>query len=307
MQRQRTCWICFAQEGDASDDQQTGANDDRAADDVVADEWVSPCRCRGTTKWTHQKCIQRWIDEKQGGLTTLQVTCPQCKEPYRIGFPRKGFIAETCDMFEKCVAKSCPFVAGGILVGSAYWIGVTYGAITVMQVLGHKEGLSLMERADPLFLLIGLPTIPVMLVLSRFIKWQDIILTLWRNHSHKLFGTESPGGSVNQPALPVGTATSPLPMSTNTANSQNDSDDEHMDAVSVTRLVNGGLILPTMATLFGKVMFQRIDSNIQRSFLGGMVYVILKGILKIYCRQLEYKRRLHRKVLFCETEQEDIQ
>ena len=30
-------------------------------------------RCRGTTKWVHQACIQRWIDEKQKGNSTQQV------------------------------------------------------------------------------------------------------------------------------------------------------------------------------------------------------------------------------------------
>ena len=59
------------------------------------------------------------------------------------------------------------------MVGSIYWTAVTYGAVTVMQVVGHKEGLDVMERADPLFLLIGLLTIPVMLILGKMIRWED--------------------------------------------------------------------------------------------------------------------------------------
>jgi len=55
-----------------------------------------------------------------------------------------------------------------------------------MQVLGHKEGLSVMERADPLFLLIGLPMVPVSLILSKMIRWEDFILRLWRKHCTKL-------------------------------------------------------------------------------------------------------------------------
>ena len=42
------CWVCFGCE----------------QDDPTA-SWVHPCRCRGTTKWVHQACIQRWVDEKQ--------------------------------------------------------------------------------------------------------------------------------------------------------------------------------------------------------------------------------------------------
>ena len=45
-----------------------------------------------------------------------------------------------------------------------------------------------MERADPLFLLMGLPTIPVMLVLGKMIRWEDYVVRLWQRHSAKLNG-----------------------------------------------------------------------------------------------------------------------
>ena len=44
------CWVCFA----------TDEDDFSAC-------WLSPCRCRGTAKWVHQECLQRWVDEKQQG------------------------------------------------------------------------------------------------------------------------------------------------------------------------------------------------------------------------------------------------
>ena len=44
----------------------------------------------------------------------------------------------------------------------------------------------MMERADPLFLLIGLPTIPVMLILGKMIRWEEYVLRLWRKYSTKL-------------------------------------------------------------------------------------------------------------------------
>lgn len=54
------------------------------------------------------------------------------------------------------------------------------------QVLGHKEGLSVMEGSDPLVLLIGLPLIPSMLILGKMIRWEDYVLRLWRKHCMKL-------------------------------------------------------------------------------------------------------------------------
>jgi E3 ubiquitin-protein ligase MARCH5 len=52
--------------------------------------WVQPCMCKGTTKWVHQYCLQRWIDEKQKGNSTAKVACPQCNMEYIIIFPKVG-------------------------------------------------------------------------------------------------------------------------------------------------------------------------------------------------------------------------
>ena len=41
------------------------------------------------------------------------------------------------DIADKIIYKTCPFVAGGMFIGSVYWTAVTYGAVTVMQVSGH--------------------------------------------------------------------------------------------------------------------------------------------------------------------------
>lgn len=69
----RYCWVCFA-----SDE-----------DDATA-SWVKPCNCRGTTKWVHQGCIQRWVDEKQKDRSGKHVSCPQCNTEYIIVYPNMG-------------------------------------------------------------------------------------------------------------------------------------------------------------------------------------------------------------------------
>lgn len=55
-----------------------------------------------------------------------------------------------------------------------------------------------MEKADPLIMLIGLPAIPVMLMLGRLIRWEDAVLKFWRKHSTKfpLFNIIFPNGIV---------------------------------------------------------------------------------------------------------------
>lgn len=59
-------------------------------DDDVTAEWVKPCRCKGTAKWVHQGCLQRWIDEKQKSNSNMKVTCAQCKVEYLLIFPPSG-------------------------------------------------------------------------------------------------------------------------------------------------------------------------------------------------------------------------
>lgn len=53
---------------------------------------------------------------------------------------------------------------------------MTYGAITVLQVMGYDEGMMLLERTQPLALIVSLPSIPVTLVLSQFFRWDDMLL-----------------------------------------------------------------------------------------------------------------------------------
>lgn len=228
----RYCWVCFATDED---------------DTTVP--WVQPCNCRGTTKWVHQACIQRWVDEKQKGNPSGKVSCPQCNTQYIIVFPHMGPVIVMLDAVDNVIYKVCPFVAAGIVVGSIYWTAVTYGAVTVMQVVGHKEGLSVMEQADPLVLLVGLPTIPIMLILGKMVRWEDSVLAFLRRNSKKvpflkyLFPScgEERRTSMDLPPL--------------------------SDPVSATRILCSALLLPTVATLCGKLFFDSVPSNLQRTVL----------------------------------------
>ena len=97
-----------------------------------------------------------------------------------------GPLVVILDKIDGVIFRVCPFVAASIVVGSVYWTAVTYGAVTVMQVVGHKDGLTMMEQADPLVLLVGLPTIPIMLVLGKMLRWEDQALSLLRRHACKV-------------------------------------------------------------------------------------------------------------------------
>ncbi|XP_042912020.1 E3 ubiquitin-protein ligase MARCHF5 [Parasteatoda tepidariorum] len=267
-QERINCWVCFG-----------STEDDRDA------EWVQPCKCRGTTKWVHQTCLQRWIDEKQKGNSSASVSCPQCNAEYILVFPPFGRFVFVLDVADRLIYKFCPLATAGIVVGSIYWTAVTYGAVTVMQILGHKEGLNTMEQADPLVLLVGLPTIPIMLILGKMVRWEDYCLKVWRRYWNRL---PSFNKIFARPSVPESRSVADRPPPDVPAFS---------DPISATRVLCGALLLPTMATMFGKIFFNHIPHNPQRTLLGGITFIAVKGVLKMYLRQQQYIRQCHRRIL----------
>lgn len=254
-EEKRQCWVCFC----------TDEDDPNAL-------WVHPCTCKGTSKWVHQLCLQRWIDEKQKGNPVGKVSCPQCNTEYIIVYPDMGRFIVILDSVNSYIYKVCPVVAAGITVGSIWWVAATYGAITVWQIMGFQEhGFDLIENVDPLVLLIGLPTIPIALIFGKMIKWEDTALSFLRRNA-RWYSPEGTGPeSENIPPL--------------------------TDPVSGSRVLCSALILPTMATLTGNLLFRSVQSNIQRTFLGGIAFLTIKGILKIYHKQQNYIRQCQRKIL----------
>ncbi|VDP48739.1 unnamed protein product [Soboliphyme baturini] len=143
--------------------------------------WVKPCRCRGSTKWVHQRCLQRWIDVKQNGDLTASVECHQCRTPYRIKYPPMNFLMRLLNSIDQSVSRFCPFLSGIIVFGSAYWSAVTYGALIVMQIVGRRRGLSLIRRSDPWLLLLALPGIPLSLIACHMVQWEDRVTNFIAN------------------------------------------------------------------------------------------------------------------------------
>ncbi|KAL6096343.1 uncharacterized protein ACO6RY_05691 [Pungitius sinensis] len=256
---EKHCWVCFASE----------------RDDLHAD-WVSPCRCKGSTKWIHQLCLQRWLDEKQKGNSGGAVSCPQCGTEYHISFPKMGPLVFVLQHVDRALSRISPFAAVGVVVGTIYWSAVTYGAVTVMQVVGHKKGLYLMERADPLFLLMGLPTIPVLLVLGKMIRWEEHVVRLLQRYSFR--GKLPPGASRYLSRVPA----------------EGVSAGDHL---SVSRTLCGALIFPSVASVLGRLLFVRMPSNLQRSLLGGLAFVLIKGVLKVYFKQQQCVIQASRNIL----------
>jgi hypothetical protein len=73
----RQCWICYGEE-----EVELLAK----GEEPFNSKWVSPCACKGTTKWVHQSCILDWVDSQMRlhPAMTINLACPQCHTPYRL-------------------------------------------------------------------------------------------------------------------------------------------------------------------------------------------------------------------------------
>jgi len=262
---EKNCWVCFASE-----------EDDPSA------SWAHPCKCRGTTKWVHQACIQRWIDEKQKGNTSIKVECPQCGSTYVIKFPKPTFFVAILDSGDRLIQKLCPIITGGVCVGSIYWTMVTFGAVTVMQTYGHDRSVIVMERADPMLLLVSLPLIPVGLIIGQMIRWEETVLHFLRVSVPKTPIVRSIMPSFAYRPDHTGIQSRIPPMT---------------DPISLTRIFCGALFFPTVATFLGASLYKSVPSQFKRTILGGLTFVVVKGLLKIYHKQHQYIRQCQKQIL----------
>ncbi|KAH8289713.1 hypothetical protein KR054_009965 [Drosophila jambulina] len=125
----------------------------------------------------------------------------------------------------------------------------------------------IMQTSDTLLLLIGLPIIPIGLVLVRILCWENIVLRLMHR------GMEQQD-FINYEIVPESNETS-----------------------SGARIFCGALLLPTVSSVFGKILFDSMECTLQRTLFGGLTYVAVKGILKIYLRHKQYVSRKSRRIV----------
>jgi len=70
----RQCWICYGEE-DILDTAE------------FKSKWVSPCSCKGTTKWVHQACLLDWIDSQVMNNATLATNRNASPQPDNSSIP----------------------------------------------------------------------------------------------------------------------------------------------------------------------------------------------------------------------------
>merc|ERR1719378_1152277 len=113
------------------------------------------------------------------------------------------------------------------------------------------------------------------------IRWEDKVLHMWREYSPKWEFLKKIFGGEEQTNAPV---RQPL------------ENDNQIDFVNSTRVLCGALMLPTFATAVGNYLFKRVQSPLKRTFMGGVTFIFVKGMIKIYYRQHQYVRLAKRKI-----------
>jgi len=224
-------------------------------------DWIIACKCI-TNKWIHRNCLEDFVDSKQNGNTVTKVFCPHCGFKYIILYPNFGLMIKIFDLVDEIINVISPFVAGGFLVSTIYIGAVVHGGITYMQIFGWKNGFYKLWTNKALSI-IFLPIIPTCLVLSRFINWQDVIINK-------------------------------LTFSKNIAKENSARQGKRL--AILMRTVYGALFAPIMGQIFGEVFFSAVGSKFKRIIYGGLVYLGVKGVLKIYHRQSTINRQLYRQI-----------
>jgi E3 ubiquitin-protein ligase MARCH5 len=69
------------------------------------------------------------------------------------------------------------------------------------------------------------------------------------------------------------------------------------DPISVTRTFCGALFFPTIATFLGSSLYPDANSKLRKTLLGGLTFLAVKGVLKIYHKQHIYVRQCQREIM----------
>ncbi|KAF7683632.1 E3 ubiquitin-protein ligase MARCH5 [Astathelohania contejeani] len=107
---ERICWICLQEENPNS-----------------KKRWIRPCKCKGSTKWSHKSCFLKYIRSSNSG----SMECVCCKYKYKIVWKKHPFMIyyELVDKIYCGIVNvfSTFLIALGIfLVFSLYSLSVVY-------------------------------------------------------------------------------------------------------------------------------------------------------------------------------------
>ena len=135
--------------------------------------------CRGATKWVHQVCLQQWIDEKQKGSSSIDVSCPQCQYPYQILYPSASPFLVCYEYLNRAITFSAPMILAGLTASSIYWVSFTYGIAVATVSLGRERSIAFFGNPESSILALTLPLLPWAVLSVKLVRLEVQALKFW--------------------------------------------------------------------------------------------------------------------------------
>lgn len=168
-----------------------------AEEDEPGLEWTSPCKCRGATKWVHQDCLQPWIDQKQLGSSTIEVSCPQCQHPYNIVYPTSTPLLYLYEYGNRAITFLSPVILASLTASSLYWVSFTFGITSASLALGKDQSIEFFSKPESSLVVVALPLLPWVILGIKLLRPEVITLRMW-------YGVVLPALQMIRRILPVG-------------------------------------------------------------------------------------------------------
>ncbi|KRY14343.1 E3 ubiquitin-protein ligase MARCH5 [Trichinella patagoniensis] len=227
--------------------------------------WLNPCLCCGSTKWVHENCLQRWIDVMQMGDSLTPVQCTQCGYQYRLRYPPFPLPMKLLIKVDQAISYVCPVLTGAFVFGSIYWIAVTFGGVTFIQVFGDADAFEILSRLHPALLFVLFPAIPISLMSLQLFHWENSVAAILER---LLLPRQNPPSSSVEVAH------------------------------SFTRSICYAVLMPTIASWVGEILLGNvISSSFYRTLAGGLLTMAVKSICEIYFKYQNVSRNRHRQIL----------
>ncbi len=195
MHETKTCWICFESASNNTCSISSGGDDD----------WIEPCKCIGSTRWVHHKCLSAWIDRQPAGESTEdsqeftssntnntstfsailaslrpeqhRPVCPQCRFSYFIAYERPRLLSAMeigKSLYNRLLLASSLFG----LASSVYFVSFSYGYAACSAVWGGEAFSRLIstrcmnagQSGMQMKMLLGIPAVPWILVALAYNK-----------------------------------------------------------------------------------------------------------------------------------------
>ena len=140
-----------------------------------------------------------------------------------------------------------------------------------VHFLGAEKTTELIENSSISLTLIGIPSIPVVLCAGKLINWENMVLRLWRRHYQKIPLLSLLTGRPAEQHIRANMERNLLGVNNAVQIERNNGMINHIEinvsGTSICRAFCGALMLPTLAKMVGRCLYQSVESDLKKTLL----------------------------------------